>query len=96
MHLVQAHSLELLVVGLERIDDADGLTDDHADDDVGAEIADVLEDRLRGDRPSPWRCLRHRGVAGLDERAGDVAREVGLRLHGLRQPLAGGALGELV
>ncbi len=49
VHLVQAHAVELRVVGLERVDHADGLPVDRADDHVGAGL-DVVEDRLRGDR----------------------------------------------
>ena len=36
MHLVQAHVLEALVIGLERVDQRDRLAVDHRDDDVGA------------------------------------------------------------
>jgi hypothetical protein len=35
VHLVQAHVLQALVVGLERVDERDGLAVDHGDDDVG-------------------------------------------------------------
>jgi hypothetical protein len=60
VHLVQAHVLEALVVGLERIDDGDRLAVGHRHDDVGAR-GDVREHVLCGPGARPGDCGWHGG-----------------------------------